>query len=290
MKILVCSDGTPPSDNAASLAGLISAPARAETTLLGIVEDPVDEKPLREALDREARMLTDVEIVVRSGEPITQILAQTSAAKYDIVVIGARHKQPSGALWRSRRTYEVIKAIEPPVLVAIGNRQRFARFLVCTGGKRYIDEAVRVTGRVAAAIGAQVTLLHVMAEPPAIYADLVQMEENVEALLSSGSELGRNLLAEKQALEKLGVKATVSIRHGFVIDELFEEVREGDYDLVVTGSSRARGPLRHYIMGDLTRTILNRAECPVLVARSSPSGRPENLLSALFGGLFPSAR
>ncbi|PYK03826.1 MAG: hypothetical protein DME66_11290, partial [Verrucomicrobia bacterium] len=42
---------------------------------------------------------------------------------------------------------------------------------------------------------------------------------------------------------------------------------DGDYDLIVTGTSQARGLLRHYIMGDLTRSILNHANCPVLVAR-----------------------
>ena len=45
-------------------------------------------------------------------------------------------------------------------------------------------------------------------------------------------------------------------------------MREGKHDLIVTGTSQARGPFRHYIMGDLTRGILNRADCPVLVARA----------------------
>jgi hypothetical protein len=39
--------------------------------------------------------------------------------------------------------------------------------------------------------------------------------------------------------------------------------------LVVTGSSLTRGPLGHYIMGDLTRSIVNRANLPVLVARAA---------------------
>jgi nucleotide-binding universal stress UspA family protein len=53
-----------------------------------------------------------------------------------------------------------------------------------------------------------------------------------------------------------------------VLDQVFEETQEGNYDLVVTGSSQARGLVRHYIMGDLTRKILNRADCPVLIARA----------------------
>jgi nucleotide-binding universal stress UspA family protein len=285
MKILICSDGKPAADNATRIGGLLAGPSHAETTLLGIAEKLSDERPLRDALEAQAQSLradgVAPEIVVRAGEPVRQILNQTSATTYDLVVIGARHKGRSGLYWRSEKTYEVIKAIPPPVLVAIGESNRLKRFLVCTGGKEFIEEAVQLTGKVAAAVGASVTLLHVMAEPPAIYADLVRLEEDVNRLLESRSELGLNLHRQKEELERLGVPAEVRVRHGIVIDQVFAEVRQGDHDLIVTGSSQARGMLRHYIMGDLTRSILNRANCPVLVARSGKSKGPISLLASL---------
>jgi nucleotide-binding universal stress UspA family protein len=271
MRLLICSDGTDPADTPTRVGGAIAQPCSATVTLLGIAERPQDREPLAASLASEARLLNDVglrpEIAVREGDPVAQILAQTSAAHYDLVVIGTRVKQTSGRYWRSHRTYEVIKAIPPPVLVASGECAKISKLLVCTGGKRYIDAAVQLTGEIAACAGAAVTLLHVMAEPPAIFADLVRREEDVDALLAGSSELGQNLLAQKQSLEKLGVKAEVRVRHGIVIDQVFAELREGDHDMIVTGSSRARGALQHYIMGDLTRSILNRARCPVLVAR-----------------------
>jgi nucleotide-binding universal stress UspA family protein len=275
MKILICSDGTSPADSAIRIGGLLAGPTRAETTLLGIAENPQDERPLRDALEAQAQSLRthDVtpEIVMRAGEPIRQILKQTSKTIYDLVVIGAQQKGTTGLYWRSEKTYEVIKSIRPPVLVAIGERTALKKFLVCTGGKKNIEKAVQLTGNLAAAVGASVTLLHVMAEPPAIYADLVRMEEDVDRLLESKSELGTNLRRQKRELERLGVSAAVRLRHGIVIDQVFEEANEGDYDLIVTGSSPARGLLRHYIMGDLTRSILNHANCPVLVARGGKS-------------------
>ncbi len=272
MRILICSDGMPPADEATRVGGLLAAASHAETTLLGIAETPRDEEPLRQALNAQAEALraqgVTPEVVFRSGEAVLQIFAQTAAAPYDFVVIGARHTGATGLYWRSQKTYEVIKAIPPPVLVAIGECRELKRFLVCTGGKQYIDAAVQLTGKLAAAVGASITLLHVMAEPPAIYADLVSLEEDVDQLLSGGSELGRNLARQKKDLETLGVPTEVRVRHGEVVDQVFAEARSGNHHLIVTGSSRARGPLRHYIMGDLTRSILNRAECPVLVARS----------------------
>jgi nucleotide-binding universal stress UspA family protein len=289
MKILICSDGMPAAESAIQLGGLLAGPLKAETTLFGIAEKSQDESLLREALEKQAQPLRSgnvaLDIIVHAGEPIREILDRTSKTTYDLVVIGARWTGATGDHWRSEKTYEVIKAIQPPVLVAIGECKHLKRFLVCTGGKEFIERAIQFTGKLAAAVGATVTLLHVMAEPPAIYADLVQLEEDVDRLLESKSELGTNLLQQKRELERLGVSAKLRLRHGIVIDQVFEEVREGNYDLIVTGTSQARGLLRHYIMGDLTRSILNRASCPVLVARAGkpPAGRTLwKALKALF--------
>src|SRR5229473_8587982 len=287
MRILICSDGTDPDDKPTKLGGLIAGPCQAATTLLGIAETPEQDQPLRAALDSEAALLRSYgvspEVIVRAGEPIRQILNQTAEKRYDIAIIGARRKGGAGSYWYSERTYEVIKAVPPPVLVAAGEFEQIKRILVCTGGKRYIENAVQLTGELATCLGASVTLLHVMAEPPAIYADLVRLEEDVDQLLESKSELGTNLRQQKRELERLGVSAEVRLRHGIVINQVFEEAHEGNYGLIVTGTSQARGLLRHYIMGDLTRSILNEANCPVLVARAGKPKAARTLWKAIKG-------
>jgi nucleotide-binding universal stress UspA family protein len=287
MKILICSDGMPAAESAIHLGGLLAGPLKAETTLFGIAEKSQDERPLREALEKQAQTLRSQnvapDIIVQAGDPIRQILDRTSKTSYDLVIVGARWTGATGHHWRSEKTYEVIKAIQPPVLAAIGECKHLKRFLVCTGGKEFIQRAIEFTGKLAVAVGASVTLLHVMAEPPAIYASLVRLEEDVGQLLESKSELGTNLRQQKIELERLGVSAEVRLRHGIVIDQVFEEAREGDYDLIVTGTSQARGLFRHYIMGDLTRSILNHANCPVLVARAGPPTAGRTLWKTLKG-------
>ncbi len=281
MRILICSDGKPAADAATRLGALLAAPSRAETTLLGIAEKAEDEPSLREALEKQAEWLraknVSPQIAVGAGDPVRQIVDQTTKTKYDLVVIGARKTGSTGPHWRSEKTYEVIKSISPPVLVAMGEWAQLKRFLVCTGGKEFIEEAVQLSGKLASAVGSSVTLLHVMAEPPAIYADLMRLEEDVTRLLESNSELGINLRTQKQDLEKLGVPTEVHVRHGIVVDQVFAEVRKSNYDLIVTGSSLAQGMLRHYIMGDLTLRILNHANCPVLVARAGKAAGPRGL-------------
>jgi nucleotide-binding universal stress UspA family protein len=272
MRILICSDGTDPADKPTKLGGLIAGPCKAATTLLGIAEKPEHKEALGAALENEAQLLRNLglapEVVMREGDPIRQIFNQAAEGNYEIAVIGARRRWGSDLYFYSERTYEVIKSVPAAVLIAIEDCSQMKRILVCTGGKHYIEDAVQLTGQIAKCVGASLTLLHVMAEPPAMYADLVRLEEDVERLLESESELGVNLRGQKKSLEKIEVPVEVRVRHGIATDQIFAEVEEGHHDMIVLGSPLARGPLRHYIMGDLMRSVLNRARCPVLVARA----------------------
>lgn len=283
MKILICTDGSAQAENAVRFAGLIAEKCEAETTILGITEKPGDEESVFESLRRAQQMLKDhgvnAEVITKAGEPIEEIVRRTEEATYDLVAIGAVRKGTRGPFLMSAKAYKIIKAVAPPVLVVMGNREMLKRILVCSGGEKYIDRAVDFSGAIAKATGASITLFHVMAEPPAVYSDLIKMEEDVNLLLHSRSGLGQNLRREQEALQGLGVATDVRLRHGLVISEVFKEIRRGDYDLVVTGSSPEGGNLRSYIMGNITREIVNRAECPVLVVRGgeAPAGLTRSL-------------
>jgi nucleotide-binding universal stress UspA family protein len=271
MKILICTDGSAQAENAVRFGGLIAEKCEAEATILAITEKPGEEDTVFDSLRRAQQLLKEhgvnAEIITKSGEPIEEIVKRADETSYDLVVIGAVRKGTRGPFLMSAKAYKIIKAVAPPVLAVIGNRESIKRILVCSGGEKYIDRAVEFSGTLAKAAGASVTLFHVMAEPPAVYTDLIKMEEDVNLLLHSSSGLGQNLRREKEALQAMGVTAEVRLRHGLVISEVFKEIRRGDYDLVVTGSSPEGGNLRSYIMGNITREIVNRAECPVLVVR-----------------------
>lgn len=273
MKILICSDGSAQADSAINFGGLIAAASAAEVTLFGITEKASEEEPIFDSLRRGQQLLRDAsvsaELTIKSGEPIEEIVKRTQETDYDLVVIGAVRKGTRGPFLMSAKAYKIIKAVSPPVLVVIGKPQRLARILICSGGEKYIDQAVAFAGNLARSSAASVTVLHVMAEPPEVYSELIRMEEDVNVLLHSNSDLGRNLRHEKEALERMGVSSEVRLKHGLVISEVFKEIKRGDYDLVVTGSSPVGGNLRTYIMGNITREIVNRAECPVLVVRSA---------------------
>lgn len=286
--MLLCSDGSEQADRAVRVGAAIAAGCQAAVTLLGIVENPGNFNSILESLKRGQALLEDkkihAELITKAGEPLEEIIHRTEEAAYDLVVIGAVRKETRGLFWMSSKSYKIIKEIKPPVLIVAGQVATIKRVLICSGGKRYIDDAVRLTGQIAHGAQAVVTLLHVMPEPPAIFAGLPRIEQTSAWLLESPSELGRNLRHEKEMLESMGVTAEVRLRHGPVLEEILREVQRGDYDLVVTGSALSRS-LRTYMLGDISREIVNRANRAVLVVRSRhkplvPSWR----LPSWFGG------
>ena len=283
MKILFCSDGSSQAENAVRFGALIAAACQAETSILGIVEKAGQEDTVLRALRRAQEILKEyhlnAELITKAGLPVPEIIKRTQEGHYDLVVIGAARKGNRGPMCMSARAYKIIESVEPPVLVVIGERTALRRILLCTGGTEQADPTVQFAGEIARRVNASVDLLHVLAEPPAVYANMVKSEDDVSQVLQSNSKLGRSLRHQKELLEKMGVPCEVHLQHGLVLDELLEELQRTEYDLVMSGSSPAHDRLRTYIMGNITREIVNRADLPVLVVRGGT--KPDGL-----GGLI----
>jgi len=283
VKLLICSDGSEAAARAVRLGAAVAEACRAEVTLLAITEMSAEVEQIGEMLQGTQRLFAERKIparlITRDGDPIHEIIQESESGTFDLVVVGAAEKGSRGRFWRSSKTYKIIKSIRPPVLAVMGELTTIKQILLCTGGKKYIDNAVALTGCIAHGMGARVTLFHVLAAPPAIYQRLYEQEVDVEAVLNSRSELGRNLREQKATLEGLGVRVEVKLRKGLVLDEIFREINAGNYDLLVSGSSLSRGRLQTYVLGEVTREIVNRARCAVLVARAA--GKSETVTASL---------
>jgi nucleotide-binding universal stress UspA family protein len=269
---MVCSDGTERAREALIFVAIIAAATRAETTILGISEIEQDQGRLSEALCEEMQVFqendTKVDMVTRFGDPVEEIIQRTREFTYDLVVIGAGRQRGQEFFLPSAKAYSIIETISPPVLVVPRSRPDLKRILICSGGGTYIDNAVRFTSEIAKDLSASITLLTVVSEPPAMHATLSRRQEDMEALLNSDLELARNLRNEKAVIEGAGVPVSVQIRHGIVIDQILGEVERSDCDMIVVGSWPVRDLWRNYVIGNVTREIVNRTDRPVLVIRS----------------------
>lgn len=131
------------------------------------------------------------------------------------------------------------------------------RILVATGGSAHSEIAVQMAGTLAAAAGAQLTLLTVaVSESGRAHAEAVS--------LHSAAAL-RGWVDEVEAL----------VAVGRVAESILAEARTGGYDLLVIGE-RPGHRLIHRILTSTVERLAERAPCPVLVARAA--GMPARIL------------
>jgi nucleotide-binding universal stress UspA family protein len=279
MKLLVCSDGSERGSKVLVLAERIAVASRAEVTIFGVTGTEAQEETvyggLRRALREYERNGIKVELVTRRGEPVTEIVKKAREAKYDLVVVGTHRKADERAVIPPAKAYAIIEEVEPPVLVAVGDDRQLARILVCTGGGPYIETAVSLTAQIARSLSATVTLLTVLPNLGGLHSNLMMRREaDAEALLRSNSALARDLGAAKRSLEASGIQVVARLRYGLVADEILKEYHEGDHDLVVVGVCPDPNAWRPYLIGNVTREIVHRADRSILVVRGKQPLKP----------------
>ena len=70
--------------------------------------------------------------------------------------------------------------------------------------------------------------------------------------------------------QEAGLNARVIGRQGIVVEEIVDEVQEGNYDMVCMGSSYSASTLRQYYAPNVTAEIADIVRCPLLIARYRP--------------------
>ena len=288
MKILLCSEGTERSENAIQLCLRIASATKSDVTIFGITELESDEIPLLEALRRSQHAFraeaVSVEILSKHGDPISEIAKRAVEGDYDLIVIGGEAKRGGEISVLSQKAYEIIELLVRPVLVVPMPRSDIRRILICSGGATYIEAAIKLVIGLARDLNASVTLLTVLPEAPVVISDRIKLEMDVENLLASHSVLGHNLRSEKSMIEAAGVATEVRIRSGLVDVEIAAEIESGDYDLVVLGSKPSRDVFSDYLLGNMTRRLVNWVSRPVLVVASAiPNQRPRSWLERITG-------
>jgi nucleotide-binding universal stress UspA family protein len=288
MRILLCSEGTARSESATQLCLKIAAATRSEVTIFGVTELEDDELPLLEAIRRTQHAFmaqgVNVEILSTYGDPIAEIEKRAVQGNYDLIVIGGEAK-PSGQISvLSQKAYEIIEMLLRPVLVVPVSRPEIRRILICSGGGTYIEAAVKLVIEFAPGLGASVTLFTAVPEPPVMISDRSEPDVDVSALLASDSALGHNLRAEKEMIEAAGIPTEVRVRSGLADVEIAAEIEAGDYDLVVLGSKPSRDLFSNYLLGNMTRRLVNWVPRPVLVVASGIGARrPRSWLERITG-------
>lgn len=175
-------------------------------------------------------------------------------------------------------TMRIVECSIGSVLVVKGSRTQLSRMLICSSGTKCSRPSMQTGAAIARAAGAQVTLLHVTEPMPIMYTSLEQMKETLTEFLQTDTEQARELKWAIQVLKAECGAAEAKLRWGIVADEILREGCDGDYDLIILGSSQGVSGLVRVLIGDLTRAIMSRAQRPVLVVRPPDHNGNEALL------------
>jgi nucleotide-binding universal stress UspA family protein len=156
-------------------------------------------------------------------------------------------------------------AICPVAVAPRGTRERPADAAVRRIGVAFVEtpeafEALQVAAALAERTGASLTLYTVVAPRSEVFAPF-SGRASEETFLAAVREQARAAL--DKALASLPFEAADELLEGDVVEEL-AALDERDCDLLVCGS-RTYGPVRRVLLGGVSRRLIRRAACPLVV-------------------------
>jgi nucleotide-binding universal stress UspA family protein len=296
MRILMTTHGSSDDEVALRFGAQVACASAEPPAILTVIERETD-RPQADAILHRARELLAhlpaVQLKIRIGPPAQEIVREAGEGCYDLVIVGERQNPNLLTRFLSGSTgIRVVEHAPCPVIVAKGTIGPIQRILLCDSGAGEppaepatplpplspsnslgIEPAPSLLGRLTAQLAdllhgeEEITVLHVMSQisaGPGVKGN--QLRAGVEELIDEGTPEGELLVRDVRTLERPGIHARAKVRHGLVVDEILDEARTGDYDLVVIGAHRGEGWQR-ILLDDLAHRIIVQLDRPVLVVR-----------------------
>lgn len=248
LRVLLLTDGSTPAQAALDLGGQIVRLAHARTTVLGYGAETTGLEPHVQTTKEQLGSGLPVLETRTSAHAVGAALKQeVERQPYDLVIVGTHGEN------KSEVAGQVLQSGAHHVLLVPQPQPALTRLLICVASGEPGKEDILFAGRLARHLGAEVTLLSVIAK-----AENEQARAQVERFLAAGA----------RTLALLGVPAQTVVRAGIVRDEILAEMTAGTHDLLVLGAplhgNEQRAALNG-VVGDLVRTMF---EHPVLIVRS----------------------
>jgi nucleotide-binding universal stress UspA family protein len=275
MRVLICTDGSPAAEAAASFVSRLSFPPDTQLILLGVSETDGDQVYLTKSFDRIEHTLDGISLSIQRkidyGNAAEIIHKETEENRYDLVVLGERGHPRGFVGWKIGSTVnKLARTLTIPFLVARNVPLRLSKILLCTGGETASLETVRVAGRLVSSIETEIILLHVMSQVAmSIDSQSDDLLDTAQSAIQRGTREGQHLKQALQLLSQVVVTAPITpcLRHGLVVDEVLAELEEGNYDLLAIGGHyhHGRSHWEEFLLEDVAGRLIQRAPCSVLI-------------------------
>lgn len=208
------------------------------------------------------------------GDAQTAILTAAREQSYDLVIFGRFH-QPLGRLFPGPHSKTIAQRLEPSVLRVHGGARPIRRILLASGGDHHTFNDVRAAARLAVPLEASVTILHVLSQQPLTFNGLREQPITPQAFLGGTSPEAGVLRASAKLLDAQHVPTQLNVRVGPILDEILDEVRTGDYELLVIGAHRVASALDRILLEDITGDLLDLCPVAVLVVKETAHMTPD---------------
>ncbi len=229
-------------------------------------------------LEEQAQHLRDegliVEVAVRLGSPVEEILEQSLARRADLIVM-TTHGRTGLARWALGSVAErVARTAAMPVLLIPEAAAGFAapdgaaimsnpRILVPLDGSAGAEAALRPAIELASLLGAEVRLLYVF---------IPRFEQDAGKEGAPPWDWGRRrvhhveryLMRKAEEIQQAGVKARWSLGYGMPGPRIIAEAQEHQAHLIVM-TTQGRGGVKHWQLGQVAEEVLRHGRLPVLL-------------------------
>ena len=246
-----------------------------KVALLGVTENlnpaAIDEhSPLEDVFQRAVGLFkekgVEYSLEIQNGNAEDVISEKANNGDY-LTIVGPLGR-PQFRRWLSGRSIRhLIETIKGPILYVPEARLPLKKILISIGGIGYEVAAENLAFDVAKAVGAAVTIMHVIPPTNLDYPSTRGVREHRDDLAQTNTLPGRGLRTALEIAQQEGLKANATARQGHIVEEILAEVREGNYDMVCMGSPYSASGLRQYYSPNVTAEIAEAVHCPVLTAR-----------------------
>lgn len=187
---------------------------------------------------------------------------------HELVILGTSGARGGQSALRLSRV--VAEKIADSVLLIRKSPEELQRILICTGGHAGSNIVIERGLTLAACCGAEATILHVVGGSPSMYTGLKALDESLADILQRETPLATHLRSAATRAEETGVRASLELRHGVVVEEILRAAELGDYDLIVIGAPEPHRLLNRLAFGRIGPQLLASAKASIFIARTDP--------------------
>lgn len=209
----------------------------------------------------------DVEVLQAEGTVEDEIVKELNRRPYQLLVIETSISDSDQPNFRLSK--RLANRVDISVLLVRNPPERIDEILICTGGHPESTYAVSLGIKLAQAIKANATILHVASSTPSMYTGLPAIEEGLEQVLTRESPLSDHLKEAASIAEAAGVETKLELRHGVVAEEIVRACEIKPNDLVVIGAPKPGALIERLLLGRVAPQLITTSECSTLIVRNN---------------------